>query len=250
MNHHPDREDTVSRRLRSRRSCLLVPAGDAAAVRNARQVEADEVVLDLVDAPDGARGTVVEALLAEGWAGQLRTVRVHPVSSPHCYRDVIEVVEGAGQRLDSLVLPHVQAAAQVGWLDLLLTQVEAAAGLPPGAIGSQAQLDDASGFACLEAVAAGSERLEALVLDPDSLAAATGQRARVEGLDGTGWLLDQMIGRAVLVARAHSLQVLESVRGEYSDVDGSRRAAALGVDGAWLLDAAEVEPCNALFHHR
>jgi len=237
----------VPRQARSRRSCLLVSAADGDGVRHARAVAADEVVLDLLSAPEGARDTVVGALLAGDWAHQVRSVRVHPVSSPQCYRDVIEVVEGAGHRLDSLVLPHVQEAAHVLWLDLLLTQIEAMMGLTCGRIGIQVQVDDVGGLARLGALAAASERLEALVLDPDALAAGTGVRAEVEGLAGTEWVLDHLVGRVVLVARAHGLQVLESVRGELGDVDGSRRAAALGCDGAWTRDPAEVQACNVLF---
>lgn len=94
----------------------------------------DEVFLDLEDAvapgaKPAARAAVVAALNGGGWEGKIRAVRINDASTPWAYRDVIEVVEGAGPSLDVIILPKASDLAQVSWLDLLLSQVEQAAGL-------------------------------------------------------------------------------------------------------------------------
>ena len=85
------------------------------------------------------------AALNEGdWAGKTRVVRVNDLTTPWTYRDVIEVVEGAGANLDCIMLPKVQSAAQVQWLDLTLTQIEKTLGLEVGRIGIEAQIENAA----------------------------------------------------------------------------------------------------------
>src|SRR6185503_14518717 len=103
---------------RPRRSCLAVPGSSVKMLGKAQGLPADQVFLDLEDAvaplakPD-ARKNIVAALTEGDWSGKTRAVRVNDLTTPWTYRDVIEVVEGAGQRLDCLMLPKVQDAAQV-----------------------------------------------------------------------------------------------------------------------------------------
>ena len=114
----------------------------------AQGLPADQVFLDLEDAvaplakPD-ARKNIVAALNDGDWGGKARVVRVNDLTTPWTYRDVIEVVEGAGANLDCIMLPKVQTAAQVEWLDLLLTQIEKTLGLEVGRIGIEAQIENA-----------------------------------------------------------------------------------------------------------
>ncbi len=136
---------------RPRRSCLTVPGSSERFLAKARGLPADEIILDLEDAvapaaKDEARRLVAAALAAGDWAAKLRAVRVNDAVSPWAYRDVIEVVERAGGRLDSIVLPKVSSPAQVTWLDLLLGQIEQHAGLPAGGIAIEAQIEDAAGL--------------------------------------------------------------------------------------------------------
>jgi citrate lyase subunit beta/citryl-CoA lyase len=110
---------------------------------------ADEVFLDLEDAvapaaKAEARKNVVAALNESDWGGKIRAVRVNDLATAWTYRDVIEVVEAAGANLDGIILPKVEPAAQVQWLDLLLTQVEKTAGLPVGGIAIEAQIESAA----------------------------------------------------------------------------------------------------------
>ena len=135
---------------RSRRSCLAVPGSSVKMLGKAQGLPADMVFLDLEDAvaplakPD-ARKNIVAALNEGDWAGKTRTVRVNDLTTSCTYRDVVEVVEGAGANLDCIMLPKVQGADQIAWLDLTLTQIEKTIGLPVGAIGIEAQIENAPG---------------------------------------------------------------------------------------------------------
>src|SRR3712207_6031798 len=119
--------------MRPRRSCLAVPGSSLKMLDKARTLPADQVFLDLEDAvaplakPD-ARKNVVAALNEGGWGERARVVRVNDLTTEWTYRDVIEVVEGAGANLDCIMLPKVQSAAQVQWLDFTVTQIEKTTG--------------------------------------------------------------------------------------------------------------------------
>src|SRR6058998_1796448 len=130
----------MTAQLRPRRSCLAVPGSNPRFLEKAKDLPADQVFLDLEDAcaplaKPGARKNIVAALNEGGWGDKIRTVRVNDWTTEWTYRDVIEVVEGAGAELDCIMLPKVADAAQVRALDFLLTQLEKANGLEVGRIG-------------------------------------------------------------------------------------------------------------------
>ncbi|MFN2625684.1 MAG: CoA ester lyase, partial [Mycobacteriales bacterium] len=119
--------------LRSRRSCLAVPGSSPKMLGKAQGLPADQVFLDLEDsvaplAKEEARANVVAALNDGDWGEKVRVVRVNDLTTKWSYRDVITIVEGAGANLDGIMLPKVQTAAQVQWLDMLLTQIEETVG--------------------------------------------------------------------------------------------------------------------------
>jgi len=120
---------TAADRLRPRRSCLAVPGSSSRFLEKAQGLPADQVFLDLEDAcaplvKESARQAIVDALNNGDWGSKIRVVRVNDWTTHWTYRDVITVVEGAGQNLDCIMLPKVQDAGQVTALDLLLTQIE------------------------------------------------------------------------------------------------------------------------------
>src|SRR5262245_4072308 len=153
---------------RPRRSCLAVPGSSLKMLEKAQGLPTDQVFLDLEDAvaplaKAEARKNIVAALTTGDWGGRVRTVRVNDLTTPWTYRDVIEVVEGAGAALDCIMLPKVQSAAQVQWLDITLTQLEQALGLPVGGIGIEAQVENAAGLVNVDAIAAASARIETII---------------------------------------------------------------------------------------
>ncbi|MEU4828552.1 HpcH/HpaI aldolase/citrate lyase family protein [Actinomadura citrea] len=246
--------------MRSRRTTLAVPGSNPRFIEKAQGLPADEIFLDLEDAvapsaKEGARATVVAALNDGDWTGRTRVVRVNDLDTHWAYRDVIEVVEGAGANLDAVMLPKVSDAAHVQWLDRLLTQIERATGLPAGRIGIEAQIEDARGMVNVDAIAASSPRLEALVLGPGDLMASINMKTLVVGEQPPGYTegdaYHYILMRILMAARAHDLQAIDGPYFNVRDVEAftrvAERSAALGFDGKWVLHPSQIEAGNAVF---
>jgi citrate lyase subunit beta/citryl-CoA lyase len=235
----------MTRSEQSRRSCLSVPGSSPRFLAKAQVLDADQVLLDLV----------ITALTAGDWGGKAITVRVNGATTRWAYRDVIDVVEQAGTHLDTITLPKVTGPGHVAWLDLLLGQVEQAAGLPEGRIGIEAQIEDARGLAAVEQIAASSPRLEALVFGPADFMASLGMRSLQIGAQppdyAGGDAFHYPLLRMLVAARAHGLQAIDGPYAAVADADGLRRsaasAAALGYDGKWVIHPDQIEIVNAAF---
>ena len=221
---------------------------------------ADEVILDLEDSvAAGAKGDAVRAAVAAalvvGPAARTRAVRVNAVGTRHCHRDVVGVMERAGASLDVIVLPKVDEPGQVGFVDHLLSALEAELGLPDGGIAIEAQIETAAGLAAVEAIAAACpRRLEALVLGPGDLAASLGMPhttigAPVAGYPGDGW--HHVLGRILVAARAHGLQAVDGPYAAIRDLAGleesARRSRALGYDGKWSIHPGQIAVLDAVY---
>ncbi|BBX31085.1 CoA ester lyase [Mycolicibacterium mageritense] len=231
-------------------------------IEKAKGLPADEVFLDLEDAvaPDAkahARSQVAEALACDGWAGQLRGVRVNDWTTPWTYADVIEVVSKAGASLDLIVLPKVTEVAHVQALDLLLTQLETTHGLPVGRIGIEPQIEDARGLTNVDAIAAGP-RVQALVLGPGDMAASLNMRTLEVGGQPEGYDLGDahhhVLMRILVAARSRGVNAIDGPYVKVRDVDGFRRvagrSAALGYDGKWVLHPDQIVAGNEIFSPR
>ncbi|WP_433219234.1 HpcH/HpaI aldolase/citrate lyase family protein [Microtetraspora malaysiensis] len=245
--------------MRARRSCLAVPGSNPRFIEKAQGLAADEVFLDLEDAvapaaKEQARENVVAALRDGDWSGKTIVVRINDVTTQWAYRDVVDVVEGAGDRLDCLLLPKVEDASHVVWLDMLLTQIEKALGLTRR-IGIEAQIESARGLVNVDAIAASSARLETLVFGPADFMASIGMKTLVVGEQppgyGEGDAYHYILMRILMAARANDLQAIDGPYLQIKDVDGfrrvARRAAALGFDGKWVLHPSQVEAGNEVF---
>ncbi|MEW2352668.1 CoA ester lyase [Spirillospora sp. NPDC029432] len=246
--------------MRSRRTTLAVPGSNPRFIEKAQGLPADEIFLDLEDAvaPDvkeRARGNVVAALNEGDWAGRIRVVRINDLETRWAYRDVIEVVEGAGRNLDCVMLPKVQDASHVQWLDRLLTQIERAMGYEEGRIGIEAQIEDARGMVNIDAIAASSPRLETLVFGPGDFMASINMKTLVVGEQPPGYTegdaYHYILMRILLAARAHGLQAIDGPYFNVRDVEAftrvARRSAALGFDGKWVLHPSQVDAGNEVF---
>jgi citrate lyase subunit beta/citryl-CoA lyase len=246
--------------MRSRRTTLAVPASNPRFIDKAQGLPADEFFLDLEDAvaPSAkgeARGNVVRALGEGDWGDRVRVVRINDATTPYAYRDVVEVVEGAGANLDCLMLPKVSTPDHVVWLDLLLTQIERANGLPENRIGIEAQIEDARGLMRVDEIAGASPRLEALVFGPGDLMASLNMKTLVVGEQPPGYTegdaYHHILMRILIAARAHDLQAIDGPYFNVRDVDAftraARRSAALGFDGKWVLHPSQIEAGNAVY---
>ncbi|SDZ14357.1 citrate lyase subunit beta / citryl-CoA lyase [Asanoa ishikariensis] len=244
---------------RPRRSCLAVPGSSLKMLDKARGLPADQVFLDLEDAvaplakPE-ARKNIVAALNEGDWGTKTRVVRVNDLTTEWTYRDVVEVVEGAGSNLDCVMLPKVQSAAHIEWLDLTLTQIEKAVGLPVGRIGIEAQIENAAGLVNVDAIAAASPRVETIIFGPADFMASINMRSLVVGgliPDYPGDPYHYILMRLLMAARMHDKQAIDGPFLQIRDVDAFRavakRSAALGFDGKWVLHPGQIDAANEIY---
>jgi citrate lyase subunit beta/citryl-CoA lyase len=243
----------------ARRSCLAVPGSNPKMLDKAQGLPADQVFLDLEDAvaplaKPGARKNIVAALTDGDWTGKARVVRVNDLTTPWTYQDVIELVEGAGEHLDAIMLPKVQEAAHVQWLDLTLTQLEKTLGLPVGGIGIEAQIENARGLVNVDAIAAASPRVETIIFGPADFMASINMRSLTVGAlipDYPGDPYHYILMRILMAARTHDLQAIDGPFLQIRDVDGfravARRSAALGFDGKWVLHPGQLDAANEVY---
>jgi citrate lyase subunit beta/citryl-CoA lyase len=246
-------------RLRPRRSCLAVPGSNPRFLEKAQALPADQVFLDLEDAcaplvKESARHTIVDALNNGDWTGKTVVVRVNDWTTHWTYRDVITVVEGAGQNLDCIMLPKVQDAQQVHALDLLLTQIEKTMGLPVGRIGIEAQIENARGLVNVDEIAAASPRTETIIFGPADFMASINMKSLVVGEQPPGYPADAyhyILMRILMAARSHELQAIDGPYLQIRNSEGyrevARRAAALGFDGKWVLHPDQIAAANEIF---
>jgi citrate lyase subunit beta/citryl-CoA lyase len=226
----------------------------------AQGLDVDEVFFDLEDAvasdaKESARGNVVSAARDGDWAGKTVGVRVNDWATRWTHRDVVDVISAAGERIDVIVLPKAESAAHVTALDLLLSQVEAAAGLDVGRIGLEVQIESAQGLMNIGAIAAASARTESLVFGPADFMASVNMRSLVVGEQPEGYDAGDAYHFALMTilvaARANGLQAIDGPYLQVRDVDGfrrsARRCAALGYDGKWVLHPDQVSAANEVF---
>ncbi|MGH6929757.1 MAG: HpcH/HpaI aldolase/citrate lyase family protein, partial [Dongiaceae bacterium] len=258
---------------RLNRSELAVPGSQPKLFEKAAASAADVVFLDLedADAPDDksqARKNIIAAVNEIDWGAKTLSVRINGLDTHYMYRDVVDVLEQAGDRLDLIMIPKVGTAADVYALDMLVTQCEAAVGRTKR-IGFSHIIETALGMANVEAIAGASPRNEALHFGVADYAAST--RARTTGIGGAnpdysiltepdagnkrdihwGDMWHYAIARMVVAARANGLRPVDGPFGNFSDPDGfraaGRRAAVLGCEGKWAIHPSQIALANAVF---
>jgi citrate lyase subunit beta/citryl-CoA lyase len=242
-----------------RRSCLSVPGSSERFLEKGPKIPADMTFLDLEDSvspleKEGARAKVVDAIKNLDWGDRVLCVRINAWDTEWTAFDVIEVVGNAGPRLDEVMLPKVQSAAEVVALDLLLTQVEQKAGLPIGHIGIEAQIETARGMINVEEICAASPRLETIILGPVDMSASMEMPSLGGGLDIPAYPGDYfhyVFVKILMAGRANGLQVIDGPYVKVRDPEGfrlfSQRARELGYDGKWALHPDQVTILNELF---
>ncbi len=245
---------------RLQRSELAVPGSQPQLFTKALESEADCVFLDLEDAvapgdKEQARKNCIAGLLDHHWRERGKTVcvRINGIDTHYMYRDVVDVVEQAGHRLDIVLIPKVGVPADVYLVDALLTQIEAARSIPHR-IGIDVLVETALGMANVEAIAQASRRLEAMHFGVADLAASL--RARTVSIGGLnpdypGDQWHACLTRMVTACRAYGLRPIDGPYGDFKDPEGylsaARRAAALGYEGKWAIHPSQVALANDVF---
>ena len=255
------------------RSLLVLPGHNSRFLEKAAGSEADAVLLDLEDSvpagdKDKARRTVVEALHGLDWGRKTVMVRVNGQESPWTYKDVIEVLEGAGGRFDLFMVPKVDRPADLHAVAVLVDQVERSLGLRRP-VGLEALIETAMGLRHAEAIAEAHPRLEALHFGPADYAASMGIRTTAMGgvnpdyqvltdPDSAGmrdrhWgdAAHYPLARMAVAARAAGLRPIDGAFADFPDAEGfkaqARRARALGCEGKWCIHPSQVPLANDLF---
>jgi malyl-CoA/(S)-citramalyl-CoA lyase len=247
-------------RQRLQRSELAVPGSQPGLFRKALEGDADYIFLDLEDAvapadKEQARRNVIAGLLEYDWRERGKTicVRINGIDTHYMYRDVIDVVEQAGHRLDTILIPKVGVPADVYLVDALLTQIEAAKGFSQR-LGIDVLIETALGMANVETIAQSSRRLEAMHFGvADYAASCRARTVSIGGLNpdypGDQW--HAALSRMVVACRAYGLRPIDGPFGDFNDPDGyldaARRGAALGIEGKWAIHPSQIALANQVF---
>lgn len=247
-------------RHRLQRSELAVPGSQPALFPKALESAADYVFLDLEDAvapadKEAARKNVITGLHDHGWRDRKKTisVRVNAIDTHYFYRDVVDVVEEAGHRLDTVLVPKVGVPGDVYLVDALLTQIETAKGISHR-IGIEILIETALGLANVEDIAQASGRLEAMHFGVADFAASMHARTVSMGGLNPDYPGDQWhaaMSRMLTACRAYGLRALDGPFGDFKDPEGfraaARRAAALGYEGKWAIHPSQIALANEVF---
>ena len=255
---------------RLNRSELAVPGSQPQLFEKAAKSDVDVIFLDLEDAvaPDDkveARKNIIQALNDIDWGGKSMSIRINGLDTHYMYRDVVDIVEQAGERLDLIMIPKVGTAADVYAIDMLVTQIEDAMGYKKR-IGFEHIIETALGMQNVTEIAAASKRNESLHFGVADYAAST--RARTTIIGGVnpdyavltdpddkggrdvhwGDMWHYALARMVVAARANGLRPIDGPFGDFSDADGYRaaaqRAAVLGCEGKWAIHPSQVALAN------
>ncbi len=248
--------------MRVSRSVLAVPASKWKMIEGGSFSGADLFFLDLEDAtaPNekaAARENVIRAVKELDWQDRPAFYRMNSLDTPYWYRDVIEVVEEAGEGLGLILVPKVERSEDLHALDILLASVEKNAGLEPGKIKLEAQIETARGLINIDAIARATNRLEALVFGPGDYAASVRMpQTSIGTMDEwdeayPGHRFHYVMHRIVIAARANDLRAIDGPVADYRDEEGLRKscliARSLGFDGKWCIHPGQVETVNEVF---
>ncbi len=252
--------EPVKQRLQ--RSELAVPGSSPKMFEKALNSSADYIFLDLEDAvaPDDkvqARKNVIDALNELDWRGKGKSisVRINSIDTHYMYRDVIEVVEQAGENLDTILLPKAGTASDVYMLSAMLNQIETSLGFRTR-IGIEVLIETTLGMANVLDIAKKGryERLEAMHFGVADYAASCRARTTVIGGLNPNYPGDQWhagLSQMLVACRAYGLRAIDGPFGDFNDPasykDAARRGAALGFEGKWAIHPSQIELANEIY---
>ena len=252
---------------RPNRCQLFGPGSRPAIFEKMAASDADVINLDLEDsvAPDdkdAARKNIIEAIRDVDWGSKTLSVRINGLDTPYWYRDVVDLLEQASDRLDQIMIPKVGCAGDLYAVDALVTAVEAAKGRSKP-ISFEVIIESAAGISHVEEIAAASPRLQAMSLGAADFAASMGMQTT--GIGGTQenyymhregerhWADPWHWAQAAIVAacRTHGVLPVDGPFGDFSDSEGfkaqARRSATLGMVGKWAIHPKQVALANEVF---
>ena len=247
-------------RSRLQRSELAVPGSSPEMFEKALNSKADYIFLDLEDAVSPmdkitARQNVIKGLKEFNWKekGKTISVRINSPDTHYMYRDLIDIVEGVGDKLDTILLPKAGTASDVYMIDCLLTQIETNKKLK-NKIGIECLIETALGMSNIKEIAKSSERLEALHFGVADYAASLRARTVVIGGLNPDYPGDQWhhgLSQLVMTCRAYGLRAIDGPFGDFNDpdayIEAAKRGAAIGIEGKWAIHPSQIDLANKVF---
>jgi len=245
---------------RLQRSELAVPGSSPKMFEKALGSAADYIFLDLEDAVSpndkiSARANVIKALNEMNWRenGKTISVRINSLDTHYMYSDLVEIVEQAGENVDTILIPKAGTASDVYMVDCLLTQIETNKNLK-NKIGIECLIETALGMSNIKEIAKSSERLEALHFGVADYAASLRARTVVIGGLNPDYPGDQWhhgLSELVMTCRAYGLRAIDGPFGDFNDPDAyiaaAKRGAAIGIEGKWAIHPSQIELANKVF---
>ena len=245
---------------RLQRSELAVPGSSPKMFEKALNSSADYVFLDLEDAvsPNDkvtARENTIKALKDFDWRGKGKTisVRINGLDTHYMYRDLVDIVEQVGDKLDTVLVPKAGTASDVYMVDCILTQIETSKKLKTK-IGIECLIETALGMSNIKEIAQSSGRLEALHFGVADYAASLRARTVVIGGLNPDYPGDQWhhgLSKMVMTCRAYGLRAIDGPFGDFNDpeayIAAAKRGAAIGIEGKWAIHPSQIDLANKVF---
>ena len=261
-----------SKPRRLQRSDLAVPATSDKYFKKAAASDADAIFIELEDAVAPAEKTrarvlAVAAINDNNWGTKVVSARVNGLDTEWGYRDIVELAEQC-PRLDMVLVPKVGSAAEIQFVDILLSGIERAT-RRTRQIGIQALIESAAGMVNAPAIACASPRLEALVFGVgDYMIDMQTSDVRMGGFNPDYPVLDDgsidrgkspyyadqwhyAQSRLVTICRANNVRPIDGPYTDFSDAEGfmaaARRAKAMGFEGKWAIHPSQIDLANRVF---
>ena len=247
-------------RSRLQRSELAVPGSSPKMFEKALNSNADYIFLDLEDAvsPNDkitARQNIIKALKEINWKekGKTISVRINSLDTHYMYRDIVDIVEQTGEKVDTLLIPKVGTSSDVYMVDCLLTQIETNKKIK-NKIGIECLIETALGMSNIKEIATSSNRLEALHFGVADYAASLRARTVIIGGLNPDYPGDQWhhgLSQLVMTCRAYGLRAIDGPFGDFKDseayIASAKRAAAIGIEGKWAIHPSQIDLANDVF---
>ena len=248
------------RKTRLHRSELAVPGSSPKMFEKAITSKADVVFLDLEDAVSPqdkipSRQNIIKAIKEMNWKekGKTISIRINSLDTHYMYRDVIEIVEEVGEKIDTILIPKAGSASDVYMVDCLLAQIEDNKKFK-NKIGIECLIETALGMSNIKEIAKSSERLEALHFGVADYAASLKARTVIIGGLNPDYPGDQWhhgLSQLVMICRAYGLRAIDGPFGDFNDkeayIASAKRAAAIGFDGKWAIHPSQIDLANEVF---
>ena len=249
-----------SKKTRLQRSELSVPGSSPQMFEKALNSNADYVFLDLEDAVSpndkiSARKNIIQAIGDLPWKkkGKTISVRINSLDTHYMYRDVVDLMEKVGDKIDTILIPKVGTDSDVYMVDCLLTQIETSFNFSNN-VGLECLIETSLGMSNIKKIAISSERLEALHFGVADYAASLRARTVIIGGLNSDYPGDQWhhgLSQLLMTCRAYGLRAIDGPFGDIKDseayIDSAKRAAALGFEGKWAIHPSQIDLANKVF---